>query len=256
MIPIEHVQSGCRQCSTRLPFEFTFAFQPIVNLHRQTIFGYEALVRGSQGESAFSILNQLTDQNRYAFDQACRVKAIQLASELKLDKMLSINFMPNAVYEPAHCIQSTLSAAEQYNFPIEQIMFEVTESEQVLDVEHLKKIFDYYQRQGFVTALDDFGSGYAGLNLLTKFIPNIMKLDMELVRNVGEDKVKAVINRNLISTCSQLNVTVLAEGIETVEEARFFKNLGVYLMQGYYFAKPGFERLPEVEASLFDPILD
>lgn len=64
MIPIEHVQGGCRQCSTRLPFEFTFAFQPIVNLHRQTIFGYEALVRGSQGESAFSILNQLTDQNR------------------------------------------------------------------------------------------------------------------------------------------------------------------------------------------------
>ncbi|BCN92356.1 diguanylate phosphodiesterase [Thiomicrorhabdus immobilis] len=254
--PIQQIESGCAHCGSTLPFDFTFAFQPIVNLRRQQIFGYEALVRGVNGESAASILSQVDDDNRYAFDQACRVKAIQLASELKLDKMLSINFLPNAVYQPEHCIQSTLRAAKECNFPVENIMFEITESEEVLEARHLTKIFNYYQSQGFVTAIDDFGSGYAGLNLLTSFIPNIMKLDMELVRNVDKDRVKRIINRNLIATCNQLKVTVLAEGIETVEEARFFKDLGVYLMQGYYFAKPGFKSLPEVSPSQFDPILE
>ena len=239
-----------------MPFDFTFAFQPIVNLRKQSIFGYEALVRGTNGEPAFSILDQVNDQNRYPFDQACRVTAIGLASKLKLDKMLSINFLPNAVYQPEHCIQSTLQAAAKYQFPIEKIMFEITESEQVVDAKHLTKIFNYYQSQGFVTAFDDFGSGYAGLNLLTNFIPNIMKLDMELVRDVDKSHVKRVINRNLIATCNQLKIVVLAEGIETVEEAQFFKDLGVYLMQGYYFAKPGFECLPEVSADKFEPILD
>ncbi|BBP44383.1 EAL domain-containing protein [Thiosulfativibrio zosterae] len=254
--PIEEIKAGCEHCGTKLPFEISFAFQPIVNLRRQSIFGYEALVRGVNGEGAPTILSQVNDQNRYVFDQTCRVKAIQLASELKLDKMLSINFLPNAVYQPEHCIQSTLRAAECYQFPVENIMFEITESEQVVDAKHLTRIFNYYQSKGFVTAIDDFGAGYAGLNLLTQFIPNIMKLDMELVRDVDKSEVKQIINRNLISTCNQLKITVLAEGIETLEEAQFFKDLGVYLMQGYYFAKPGFEHLPEVPKELYEPILD
>ena len=253
---IENIQIGCEHCRSLLPFNFSFAFQPIVNLRRQTIFGYEALVRGTNGEPALTILDQVNDDNRYAFDQACRVTAIQLASKLKLDKMISINFLPNAVYQPEHCIQSTLQAAEKYQFPIEKIMFEITESEQVVDPKHLTKIFKYYQSQGFVTAIDDFGSGYAGLNLLTKFIPNIMKLDMELVRDVDKDPVKQIINRNLIATCNQLKIAVLAEGIETLEEAQFYQDLGVYLMQGYYFAKPGFECLPEVSYDKYEPILD
>lgn len=254
--PIEEIEIGCDHCGAQLPFEFTFAFQPIVNLRSQSIFGYEALVRGVNGEGAYSILSQVNDQNRYAFDQACRVKAITLASELKLDKILSINFLPNAVYQPEHCIQSTLRAAEAAQFPIENIMFEITESEEVVDAKHLTKIFNYYQSHGFVTAIDDFGAGYAGLNLLTQFIPNIMKLDMELVRNAPESKSKRIINRNLIALCNQLHITVLAEGVETIEEARFFNDLGVYLMQGYYFAKPGFECLPEVSPTLLDPILN
>lgn len=252
---IENIEIGCEHCRNQLPFEFSFAFQPIVNFRRQSIFGYEALVRGTKGEPAFSILDQVNDDNRYGFDQACRVTAIGLASKLKLDKMLSINFLPNAVYQPEHCIRSTLEAAEKFQFPIKKIMFEITESEQVVDPKHLTKIFKYYQSQGFVTAIDDFGSGYAGLNLLTQFIPNIIKLDMELVRDVDKDPVKQIINRNFIATCNQLKIVVLAEGIETLEEAQFFKDLGVYLMQGYYFAKPGFECLPEVSADKFNAVL-
>lgn len=242
--PIEEILSGCGKCHAELGFNFTFAFQPIVNFSKRKMFGYEALVRGPQGESAWSILSQVNDQNRYAFDQACRVKAIELASKLKLDTMLSINFLPNAVYEPAHCIQSTLRAAKQFGFPIERIMFEITESEQVHNVAHLTKIFEYYQKQGFTTALDDFGAGHAGLNTLANFVPNIMKIDMELVRDIDTNQTKQIIVKSLVDMCKQLNVTVLAEGLETKEEVEFFSDLAVDLMQGYYFAKPGFESLP------------
>lgn len=239
-------QDGCKHCATPLDFEFTFAFQPIVDLKSQSIWGYEALVRGPQQESAWSILSQVNDDNRYAFDQACRVKAITLAAELGLDKILSINFLPNAVYEPAHCIRSTLEAARICGFPTEKIMFEITESELVHDAEHLTNIFNYYQQQGFITALDDFGAGHAGLNLLSKFIPNLMKIDMQLVRDIDSNPTKQIIARGLTGICKELGITILAEGIETAAEAEFYQQLGVDLMQGYYFARPGFECLPEV----------
>ncbi|MFA6698886.1 MAG: EAL domain-containing protein [Thiomicrospira sp.] len=249
--PIEDIMTGCGKCHAELGFDFTFAFQPIVDMEKRDIFGYEALVRGTNQASAWSVLQQVNDQNRYAFDQACRVKAIELASQLKLDRMLSINFLPNAVYEPAHCIRSTLDAAKRFEFPTERIMFEITESEQVADVKHLTKIFEYYQAQGFTTALDDFGAGHAGLNMLASFVPHLLKIDMELVRDIDKNSVKQVIVESLIQMCKKLRVRVLAEGLETREEVEYFRSLGVTLMQGYYFAKPGFECLPQVDMRCF-----
>ncbi|MCC5880298.1 MAG: EAL domain-containing protein [Idiomarina sp.] len=242
---------GCNRCAVDLPFTFTFAFQPIVNVATRSIFGYEALVRGTDGSSAWSILSQVNDDNRYMFDQACRVTAIKLAAKLNLQSVLSINFLPNAVYEPAHCIRSTLAAARDANFPIEQLMFEITESEQVHDAKHLTKIFKSYAEQGFITAIDDFGAGHAGLNLLASFQPRVMKIDMELIRDIEKIPVKQVIVDALITMCMRLGVTPLAEGIETLEELKYFKSRGVELMQGYFFARPGFENLPDVDFSSF-----
>ena len=248
-LPELTTKPGCGYCFVPLGFEFTFAFQPIVDLGAGEIFGYEALVRGQNGESAYSILSRITDDNRYAFDQACRVKAIHLASELGLDKVLSINFLPNAVYEPAHCIRSTLAAARETGFPIEKLMFEITESEYVYDRAHLTNIFKHYEKQGFITALDDFGAGHAGLNMLASFIPKILKIDMELVRDIDSQPVKQIIVEGLVGMCKKLGITVLAEGVETEAEMVFFRAHGVSLMQGYYFARPGFECLPEYDFS-------
>lgn len=242
---------GCGLCSADLPFKFTFAFQPIVDVGNKIVFGYEALVRGTDGSSAASILSQVNDDNRYMFDQACRVTAIKLAAKLNVDCVLSINFLPNAVYEPAHCIRSTLIAAKEANFPIENLMFEITESEQVHDPKHLTKIFKSYTEQGFITALDDFGAGHAGLNLLASFQPRLMKFDMELVRDIDQIPVKQIIVDSLITMCIRLGITPLAEGIETIEELKYFKSRGVNLMQGYFFARPGFEDLPAVDFASF-----
>lgn len=250
--PADHNKMSCKQCleSKDLGFDFTMAFQPLIQYSTKTVFGYEALVRGTQNESAFSVIEKVNDENRYRFDQLCRVKAIALASKLNIDSVLSINFLPNAVYRPELCIRTTLEAAKEYNFPIENIMFEFTEVEKVKDNEHIKHIVECYKNLGFRTAIDDFGSGYSGLNLLAGFQTDIAKLDMELIRNIDKDPVKQVIIKHCLAMFAELNITPLAEGIETKEEMIFLRDAGIDLMQGYYFAKPGFESLPSVDFTL------
>jgi len=241
---------GCNDCRNleQLGIKFTMAFQPIVNFHEKNIFGYEALVRGVDNEGAGHILSQVTDSNRYKFDQAIRVKALDLAKKLDLQGMLSINFLPNAVYRPETCIRATLEAAAELDFPTNRIMFEVTEGEKVKDHDHLKNIFIEYKKQNFTTAIDDFGAGYAGLNLLADWQPDVIKLDMSLTRNIHNDRVRRSLVFGIIAVCKELSIQIIAEGIETREERDTLYSQGVHLFQGYYFAKPGFECLPEIAA--------
>lgn len=247
-------QVSCKLCEDNLElgFDFTMAFQPIIDCSAKNIFGYEALVRGPNNESAYSVISQVNDDNRYTFDQLCRVKAISLAAKLALPSILSINFLPNAIYQPERCIKTTLAAAQKYNFPVKQIMFEFTEVEQVEDTAHIKRVVEYYQSLGFITATDDFGSGYSGLNLLADFQSNIIKLDMELIRDIHLDKARQTIVSHCIAMFEELNITPLAEGIECIKEYQWLRSAGVSLMQGYLFARPGFECLPEVDFSLLN----
>ena len=236
----------CRQCerAEALGFDFTMAFQPIVDLEAGDIYAYEALVRGLEGEGAGTILAKVNDRNRYRFDQCCRVKAVKLASELDMQARLSINFMPNAIYKPKSCIRTTLAATETYGFPETRIIFEVTEVEEIEDKAHLRHIFDYYKARGFLTAIDDFGAGYAGLSLLAEFQPNIIKLDMGLMRNIDNDVTRQAITEGLLSACDRLGIDIIAEGIETEGELRYLYSRGIRKFQGFLFARPQVEALP------------
>jgi len=242
------VPVGCRECRDKkaLEVDFTMAFQPIVDIETRSIFGYEALVRGLNNEGAGFVLSQLNDNNRYRFDQSIRVKAIDLATSLGLQGMLSINFLPNAVYKPETCIRATLEAAAEMGFPTERIMFEVTEGEKVTDHAHLRGIFAEYKKHNFTTAIDDFGAGYAGLNLLADWQPDVIKLDMALTRNIDSDRVRKALVFAILSACRELDIKVIAEGIESREECLILAEQGVRLFQGYLFAKPGFQTLPQV----------
>lgn len=239
----------CKSCRDEqaLPFEFTMAFQPIVDLRTRTVFAYEALIRGVDGTDAATILAQVNEDNRYVFDQSCRVKAVELAARLAIPCYVSINFLPNAVYQAATCIRATLEAARRFHFPTEQLIFEITEHEELVDKEHLKSIIREYKRQGFKTAIDDFGAGYSGLNLLAEFQPDIIKLDMALVREIDHDPVRQAIVQGTLVVCRALAIEVIAEGVETAAELALLRSMGIHLFQGFLFARPGFEHLPAVQ---------
>ncbi|WP_157477916.1 EAL domain-containing protein [Granulicella tundricola] len=247
----ELIEPKCSACKDGVsqPFPMTMAFQPIVDVLESRVYAYEALVRGLNNEPAGVVMAQLTEDNRYAFDQSCRVAAITLAARLGLKDTgakLSINFMPGAVYNPAACIRLTLETARKLDFPLDLLIFEITEMEEIKDRNHVLKIAQEYRRHGFQMAIDDFGSGYSGLNLLADLTPDILKLDMDLTRNLHARPTALAIVRSTAELCRELGVTCIAEGVETVEELRALRSCGIRLMQGYLLARPAFEALPAV----------
>ncbi len=241
---------GCRD-GEDFPVPFTMAFHPIVDLAAGEVWGYEALVRGTEGQGAGAVLSAVTEANRYVFDQACRVKAIELAGSnlpASSNARLSINFMPNAVYEPRACIRATLAAAARMQFNPHRLMFEFTENERMDDVGHVANIVAEYKRMGFLTALDDFGAGYAGLGLLARFQPDLIKIDMELIRGVDASQARQAIVAGIVGIARTLDISVLAEGVETEAELTALRAAGIKLFQGYYFAKPALESFETREA--------
>jgi len=231
--------------SAAFPLPITMAFQPIIDIHTGVAFAHEALVRGTGGAPAGEVLSHVTPGNRWAFDQDTRLIAIHLAARLGLaapgqTALLSINFLPNAIDDPERSIQPVLQVAEAAGLAPSRIVFEFTEHEPI-DPGHLQSILKTYRAMGFRTAIDDFGAGYSGLNLLSRFQPDLMKLDMGLIRCIDVDRVKRTMAMHLIRLASDLGVAVVAEGIETSGEYEVLRDLGVSLLQGYLFAKPALE---------------
>jgi len=226
------------------------AFQPIVDTKTGRAWAYEALVRGPNGEGAGEVLAAVTPENRYAFDQQCRVAAITqavVAGIVKTGARLSINFLPNAVYSPVACIQLTLKTAAAVGFPTDRLNFEFTENEEMVDSGHVANIVDTYRRMGFSTAIDDFGAGHAGIALLSRFQTDIVKLDMALIRDLDTSMPRRMIVEGLVRMFERMSIAVVAEGIETLGEYETLRSIGVRYMQGYLLARPGLRTLPVYE---------
>jgi EAL domain-containing protein (putative c-di-GMP-specific phosphodiesterase class I) len=219
------------------------AFQPIVYLKTREVFAHEALVRGPTGEGAGWVLAQIDHEMRYAFDQQCRIRAIETAARLGTPGRISINFMPNAVYKPENCIQTTLRTAQRCAFPLDNLIFEFTEGEEISDICHLRAIFEEYRKHGFGLAIDDFGAGYAGLGKLAELQPDIVKLDMALIRGIDRDDRRRIIVDGIVETCARLGIAIVAEGIETEAEFNTLADHGISMLQGYFFAKPALEEI-------------
>jgi EAL domain-containing protein (putative c-di-GMP-specific phosphodiesterase class I) len=226
------------------PGDFSFAYQPIIDTEIGTIFAYEALVRGRGGQSAGSVLNQIPADQMYRFDRAARISALQLAARLGLTVRLSLNFLPRALQRFPDAVSSTVAAAREAQVPLGNVILEVTEGEAVHDPNGFAERMNEYRAQGIQFAIDDFGAGYAGLTLLAEFQPDLVKLDMQLVRNIDSKGPRQAIVRAVIQACDDLGIDVIAEGVETEAEYHWFRRVGVHLFQGYYFARPAFEALP------------
>lgn len=233
---------------------FSMAFQPIVDVINRSVLSHEALVRGPNGEDAASVLTQINRNNRNHFDRHVRVYAIESAVQLGMSGLLNINFHPNAIPEPAACIRSTLEACRSNGFATSRVVLEITEGEQVADHDHMRHIFREYRRHGIQTAIDDFGAGYSGLNLLAEFQPDWIKLDMALVRGIHRNPPRRAIVRGILSVCRELNIRVIAEGVETFEEYSCLRNLGIRYIQGFLLARPALETLPEIDFAALTPI--
>lgn len=223
---------------------FSYAFQPIVDVLAREVYSYEALIRGRANEPAFLVLERVPPAAKYQFDQDSRAAAIGLAVELGLDCHLNLNFLPQGLNAS---VASTVAAAARHRLPIDRVILEVTEGEFIADYAHLGEQLNEFRSIGIKVAIDDFGAGYSGLNMLADFQPDQIKIDMNLVRGIERNGPRQAIVRAIAQVCCDLGIDVVAEGVESGEEYAWFAEHGVRLFQGYLFAKPGFESLPRAQ---------
>jgi EAL domain-containing protein (putative c-di-GMP-specific phosphodiesterase class I) len=215
-------------------------YQPIVDASRH-IYAYEMLARFPREDGSLMYPNEVFAAAKkrgrlYALDRLCRITAVKYAA--MLNKKAFINFIPTSIYSPQACLKSTVDAAKRLRIDPYQLVFEVVETEQVDDLEHLKSILAYYQAKGFHYALYDVGEGYSTLDMLAEIRPHYMKLDRKWGQGVAANSQKQSIAKRFLETALNVGSIPLAEGIESEADFAWLKQQGYQLFQGYLFGKP------------------
>ena len=223
--------------------DYTFAFQPILDVNKEQVFSYEALLRGKNNESALEILEDVHTADINVFDNQCNLHAIHLAAHLGLSTHLNLNIIPSSMTRLPEAITEILESLDKFNILPQQIILEILENEVIEDISAFLQATYQYRDSGLRFAIDDFGAGYAGLNLLAEFQPDYIKLDRELIAGVHDKGPRQAIVFGILRTCFDLGIDIIAEGIESREEYLWLKDAGISLMQGFFLAKPAFEQL-------------
>jgi EAL domain-containing protein (putative c-di-GMP-specific phosphodiesterase class I) len=223
---------------------FSFAFQPIVDTVAREVVAWEALIRGMWDEPAWQVLNQVSPLHFHLFDQTARSAAIALAGRLGIDRPLHLNFLPQSLASYPKSLLTTLEAAHEAGLPIGRIVLEAPEAELVEDRAHFAGLLKEYRKLGLRLAIDDFGAAWADLNILADLQPDQIKLDMRLIRSIERPGTRQAIVRAIRLACFELNIDVIAEGVETLAEYTWLADQNIRHFQGYLFARPAFEAFP------------
>lgn len=235
-------------------------FQPLVDLRSGRVHGREALLRlrddGELRDGTAIVEAARAHGQLYELDQVGRRLAIEHGGPVLPDgETLYVNYLPTAIYDPAVCLRTTWAAAQRVGIGLDRVCFEVAESEQVPHVEHLVRILDIYRQEGARVALDDLGAGWMSLNYVRQLRPDVVKLDRELVSGLGADPARERLVRALVDYAHELDIQVVAEGIETPADLSVAHALGVDLGQGYLLgaAEPTMQPLgDDAHAALAD----
>jgi blue light- and temperature-responsive anti-repressor len=190
-------------------FNASFAFQPIVDIDNGETFAYEALLRGCANEPAQVVFSSIQPELLHEFDRDARTHAIRLAASLGIRCALSLNFLPQSLTAISDAISSTLDVATRCGILPDQLILEITESEVIRDPAKFAERMNAWRSKGVRLAIDDFGAGYAGLNFLAEFQPDIVKLDMALVRDVDSKGPRQAIVRAVLQACTDLGLAVV-----------------------------------------------
>lgn len=176
----------------------------------------------------------------FSLDLIARRSAVAHFKKSWLRGKLFINFNPSSIYDPSYCLRATASAINALGIRPEDVVFEITETTTATDESVMRGIFNFYRNAGFGVALDDIGSGWSGLNMLHKYRPDYVKIDMDLVRDLHRDPYKQTIVKHLIQLAHDNGAKVIAEGIERKEELAILQSYRADFYQGFLLAKPQF----------------
>lgn len=228
--------------------QFISHLQPIIDLSDFSLFGYESLLRSNSGDKRINPGELFEAASRTGFhsmlDQKARKSAIESRrGQVEPGTKSFINFLPSTIYNPEFCLRHTFKIVNECKVDPKDLVFEVVETEKIEDVEHLRSVLDVYKREGMKVALDDVGSGFATVEMLSLLQPDYVKIDRSFINHCDRDEENQEFLREVMKIAGELDILVLAEGIERKEELLFCKEIGIHYAQGYFIGKPQEEAL-------------
>lgn len=225
-------------CTEVVDTGFSFAFQPVVDVHSRETVGHEALVRGLSGESAGTVLEAIRPENRYYFDQACRMRALKAAAHRGISAAIHLNCSQISPENLALSIDATVESAREHGISPHRVVLEFGNLEMLGNPRQLDKAREMAHAAGLKVLADNVGVGEVGLKRLAVFRPDFAKLDRSLIRGIDSSVRRQAIVHGVIATCKALDIGVIATGVERKEEMEWLRNAGIRLAQGFYFAHP------------------
>ncbi|HEY2903374.1 MAG TPA: EAL domain-containing protein, partial [Polyangia bacterium] len=212
------------------------AFQPIVSWSAHTVFGYEALVRTDEKDLPFPDTLLAAAERLFRLSELGRTirgRSARALDSIPAQASLFVNLHTRDLLD-----DSLLSADAALSQHADRVVLEVTERASLDEVKDVRRRVAALRALGYRVAIDDLGAGYAGLNSFAYLEPDIVKIDMALVRDVDREPTKRKLIGSLTKLCAELGIVVIAEGIERSEERDVLVDLGCDLLQGFLFARP------------------
>jgi EAL domain-containing protein (putative c-di-GMP-specific phosphodiesterase class I) len=217
-------------------------YQPVVDMVERRAIGFEALTRLTT--PSFAGPDQLfkaayENDSVWKLERLCRERAIRGLKNFRPDQLLFLNMEPDSIYDPALRSEEIFTLLGEADLKPSQVVLEITEHSAVQEYEAFRQMLNYFQFHGFRLAVDDVGSGYSGLKSVAELRPNFIKIDMALIRDIHLHPIKQDLTATIVRFSSSSGTTLIAEGVETVEELRCLQRIGVRFAQGFLFARPG-----------------
>ncbi|HEF0009626.1 MULTISPECIES: diguanylate phosphodiesterase [Citrobacter] len=227
--------------------DFSFAFQPIIDPMSQRVIALEALIRGKDGETPATYFDKFTPEDVYTADLQSKKTAFAMASALGLNhKMLSVNLLPMTLVNRPDAVSFLINEIAAHGLVPEQIIVEFTESEVISRFDTFAQAVKSLKAAGICVAIDHFGAGFAGLQLLSRFQPDRIKISRELITDVHKSGPRQAIIQAIIKCCASLEIMISAVGVEKPEEWMWLESAGIEIFQGNLFARACLNGTPSV----------
>ncbi|WP_318390649.1 diguanylate phosphodiesterase [Enterobacter sp.] len=224
-----------------------FAIQPIVEPLRGQISSFEALIRSPGGGSPQDYFASIPAERIHEADLLSKEWAFALAKKIGIGShKLSINLLPMSLVNIPGAVDILLDQITRNGLVPEQVIVEVTEDEVISGYDEFTTAIMQLRSAGIGLAIDDFGAGFAGLSLLTKFQPGELKIDRSIITDIYLHGPKQAILNAIVKCCAGLEISVVAEGVEKVEEWCWLEAAGIKHFQGYLFARPALNGVPAI----------
>lgn len=217
-------------------------FQPIADMQKGTIIGYEGLIRGPSDSPLHSPLNLFKVANAHGMSAELEKLCCQVVSrrfaELKLPGQLFLNIGPESLLRYEGRPSDMLTDILEPGIDPERVIIELTENQPTYDYELLRQAAMFYRGHGFRIAIDDLGEGFSSLRLWSELRPEFIKIDKHFTQGIHQDPVKLQFVRSIYEIAKECGSQAIAEGIETPTEMMMLRDLGIPYCQGYHIARP------------------